>query len=617
MNFPDFETVITKGENAIPDSVSAVLSKALYGTDELVVFSGEIDGLGRRLAQLLQQNPAGIAELRLGNALLRDVGADPLLRTLAIWDPSAPSHLRLLDLTSNSLTAPSALMLADVLRHNLTLTDVDLSYNNIGDEGAAALGAALKPNNTFFSVVEKLVLRRCSIGEKGGAALGAALVGNRVLYHLNLSGNRIRMGGSNELGRALKAADKKTAEAVTSGAEPGSHSTASPGLVTLLLCDCAVENIRDLATSVYDNRTLLELHLSGNPFGDDDMGELAAALRLQALLQVLVLSACHLSDGGARALASTVATHKKMAVLRIGNNIIGDPGVLALSRAFEQNGSVHTFTLNDNCVTPRGFVALFTSMKVNRCVMTLDVSGNSGSFGNAALSFSRALSALLASNAQLVHIDLSRCEVLDEGFDAVCAAAAENATLTTLRIDQNRLSRDMQLNLERSMARELKPAGHILDTWMQSKDNHEKVLQERRRAKKEGSQTAKTPDESHRNPSDGADKATTKTGKANPDAEEPKIDPAISELRPGQKLKVAINLGRQANQIADIIAGGDITLEMARELIEKALTQKLNEDYDFIDLDGCIIPTEEEDKKMLLWECGRSVLLRPKSWIVL
>jgi hypothetical protein len=43
----------------------------------------------------------------------------------------------------------------------------------------------------------------------------------------------------------------------------------------------------------------------------------------------------------------------------------------------------------------------------------------------------------------------------------------------------------------------------------------------------------------------------------------------------------------------------------------------LNEDYDFINLDGIIIPAEEEDKRMLLWECGRSVFLRPKSWVVL
>ena len=98
---------------------------------------------------------------------------------------------------------------------------------------------------------------------------------------------------------------------------------------------------------------------------------------------------------------------------------------------------------------------------------------------------------------------------------------------------------------------------------------------------------------------------------------EPRIDPAISNLRPGQTLKAGVSLGRPDNHICDVTAGGDLTLEAARELIMAALTVRLNEDYDFINLDGKIIDVEEEDKRMLLWECGRNVLLRPKSWVVL
>ena len=36
------------------------------------------------------------------------------------------------------------------------------------------------------------------------------------------------------------------------------------GLTTLFLGDAAVASIRSLAHALYDNRTLLELHLSGN-----------------------------------------------------------------------------------------------------------------------------------------------------------------------------------------------------------------------------------------------------------------------------------------------------------------------------------------------------------------
>ena len=270
--------------------------------------------------------------------------------------------------------------------------------------------------------------------------------------------------------------------------------------------------------------------------------------------------------------------------------------------------------------------------------------GNSGSFGNGAAAFAKNLAALIAANAQLVKVDLSRCELHDEGFGLVCDAVEGNATLSVLRVDCNRLSADMQQRLERAMQRETKPGGHVLDGWSQeqaARRRRESEAEKKRSDRGDGDGDDEDDDEpaaggaggagegkkgvsspkkakSPKRPPPSAAAAAPGAGGGGPEEEEePRIDPAISNLRPGQTLKAGVSLGRPDNHICDVTAGGDLTLEAARELIMAALTVRLNEDYDFINLDGKIIDVEEEDKRMLLWECGRNVLLRPKSWVVL
>lgn len=39
--------------------------------------------------------------------------------------------------------------------------------------------------------------------------------------------------------------------------------------------------------------------------------------------------------------------------------------------------------------------------------------------------------------------------------------------------------------------------------------------------------------------------------------------------------------------------------------------------FGFVALDGRVVPKDEEDKRAVLWECGRTVLCRPDDWIAL
>ena len=65
------------------------------------------------------------------------------------------------------------------------LTSLNLEWNEIGAEGAKAIGDALQIN----SVLTELNLYRNEIGDEGAKAIGAALHVNSALTSLNLEHN--------------------------------------------------------------------------------------------------------------------------------------------------------------------------------------------------------------------------------------------------------------------------------------------------------------------------------------------------------------------------------------------------------------------------------------------
>ena len=86
---------------------------------------------------------------------------------------------------------------------NRSLISANLDYNNIGDEGAIAISAALESNTTL----EHLGLKPCSYGTKitavGAQAIAKMLVVNRALTSLDLSVNEIGAGGAQAIAAAL------------------------------------------------------------------------------------------------------------------------------------------------------------------------------------------------------------------------------------------------------------------------------------------------------------------------------------------------------------------------------------------------------------------------------
>ena len=143
------------------------------------------------------------------------------------------------------------IQLVEVLRGNAALASLDLSYNDIGDAGAAQLAESLRVNGTLTS----LELWETNIGDAGATQLAESLRVNATLTSLDLSCNRIGDAGAAQLAGSLRI-----------------------------------------------NTALTSLDLSCNRIGDAGAAQLAESLRVNAALRLLRTGTNSISDAGNRAL---------------------------------------------------------------------------------------------------------------------------------------------------------------------------------------------------------------------------------------------------------------------------------------------------------------------------
>ena len=106
--------------------------------------------------------------------------------------------LTTLDLLSNDVGDEGAGRLAAALATNSILITLDLSSNQVGDEGAARLAEALAINSTLTT----LDLYKNQVGDEGAGRLAVALATNSSLTTLDLWNNEV---GDEAVGRLAEA----------------------------------------------------------------------------------------------------------------------------------------------------------------------------------------------------------------------------------------------------------------------------------------------------------------------------------------------------------------------------------------------------------------------------
>ena len=107
-------------------------------------------------------------------------------------DNSTNTDIHTLCLLDSHIGDAGAVLLAEALKANTSLTSAYIANNGIGDAGAVALAMALKANTSLTI----LYLDGNQIGDAGAIALAEALKVNKTLTTLYIYGNQIGDAGA-------------------------------------------------------------------------------------------------------------------------------------------------------------------------------------------------------------------------------------------------------------------------------------------------------------------------------------------------------------------------------------------------------------------------------------
>ena len=312
-------------------------------------------------------------------------------------------------LFQNAITDAGATALAEMLKENTTLQQLNISGNSIGQGGATALAEMLKENTTL----QQLNISGNSIGQGGATALAEMLKENTTLQQLDVSINSIGQGGATALAEMLK------------------ENT------TLQQLDVSINSIGQggataLAEMLKENTTLQQLDVSMNSIGQGGATALAEMLKENTTLQQLNISGNSIGQGGATALAEMLKENTTLQQLDVRNTSIGQGGATALAEMLKENTTLQQLNVSINSIGQGGATALAEMLKENTTLQQLDVSGNSIGQGGAT-----ALAEMLKENTTLQQLKVRGNSIGQGGATALAEMLKENTTLQQLDVSLN------------------------------------------------------------------------------------------------------------------------------------------------------------------------------------
>lgn len=267
---------------------------------------GKVDA--KQLAESMLKGNESIKELDVSSNQIGDLGAQEMLKVLV-----GNMTLRALNLSGNKLHTAS-IAVHDLLVDANALQTLDLSCNQLGDDGAARLAEALAHNDVLL----RLNLGFNKIGFKGARKLWTGLAANSRLKSLNLKGNVIGDMGTMALDVCLQ-----------------TNST----LVSLDLAENHIgeSGSRRIAEALKGSKGLMELMLQGNVVGNDAGVSFARALQTNKVVCTLNLNGTKLGGTSAVALGQALESNTTLASLSMLNCDIGTEGANAIEAATKVN----------------------------------------------------------------------------------------------------------------------------------------------------------------------------------------------------------------------------------------------------------------------------------------
>ena len=267
---------------------------------------------------------------------------------------SRNATLQTLDLQNNRFNAAGIIKIAKALQNISTLTVFDISNNNIGEQAADDIASVLSHNNKL----QTLDLRNNSF-KAAMIKIAKALQNNVTLTVLDISNNNIGEEAADEIATALSC----NARLQTLNLQNNNFKTtgmikiakALQNISTLTWFDISSNNVSEeaagnIAKALSHSTRLQALNLRNNSFKSAGIIEIAKALQNISTLTVLDISNNNVGEQAANYIAIVLSHNNKLKTLYLHNNIFKTAGIIKIAKALQNISTLAEFSINNNNV---------------------------------------------------------------------------------------------------------------------------------------------------------------------------------------------------------------------------------------------------------------------------
>ena len=357
-----------------------------------------------------------------------------------------------LNISYNNIGIDGAKILASALKDH-DLHSLDVSYNDIGNDGAQALAHAIKNCSNLHT----LDVSHNIIGSDGAIAFANVIEHCSNLHTLELSHNDIGYDGIKAIADAIGHCSNLHSLGICHiGFPMDDHHHLSAPFAPLKQSGClrksSIDNkkiLQDLAAAIRQNSNLYKLDMSQNDIVGSGMKVLADAIKHCSSLHTLKLDHTNIGPEGAEALADAIKCCSNLHTLDVGYNDLGDDGIKVLANALEHCSYLHTLIVSFNKICKEGIQALAKAIKCHSQLHVLDISSNR--IGSAWDSFSWipnkrdgivALADAIKCCSNLHTLNVGYNNLSDKGVKVLANGLQHCSCLHTLIVCCNEISED-------------------------------------------------------------------------------------------------------------------------------------------------------------------------------
>ena len=351
------------------------------------------------------------------------------------------STIRQLDLSENRFgVGDSNIVLADAIKHNSSITHLNLSSNSFGLRDCTALAEAIKHNST----VRQLDLSRTNSGLGDcNIVLADAIKHNSTITHLNFSSNLLKPGDCTALAEAIKhnstirqldlSGINLDVGRIVLAAIKHNSTIRQLNLSGTKIGHCGCTIV--LGDAIKHNSPITHLNLSSNSFGLSVCTALAEAIKHNSTIRQLDLSRTNIGLGDCYiVLADAIKHNSTITHLNLSCNSFGLDECTALAEAIKHNSTIRQLDLSrTNSGLRDCYIVLADAMKHNSTITHLNLSCNSFRLGECT-----ALAEAIKHNSTIRQLDLSGTNIgLRDRTIVLADAMKHNSTITHLNLSCN------------------------------------------------------------------------------------------------------------------------------------------------------------------------------------